>query len=211
MDSNHTQVNEIEADEDYKQSLTQEFVYDASQKILFALTLLIMFGMPWNGETRFAVFIFCSVGGRIFIMPIIQAIVGNITNLFGGRKSSARFLHIPRLVWSLFVLGVVIYITIECLSEAHTFGSFLVNIVCGIIMAFIGYTIFAKTTYLTNPPSDPNKRGTAAWKEANGVVKVNTDLMNPLYRDKYGNYYKGSGFVPVPPPVQPVDKNYRPK
>ena len=78
-------------------------------------------------------------------------------------------------------------------------------------MVFIGYFIFAGVTVLGSRPGDHNQRGTKAWKEANGVVKVNTSLMNPLYRDKYGNYYKGSGFVPVPPPVQPVDKYYRPK
>ena len=209
METNRKQENEIE--KAYKQSLTQEFIYDASQKILFVLTMLILFALPWDGETRFAIFIFCSVGGRIFIMPVIQGFVQKITYLFGGRKSNTPFLHIPRFIWSLFVLGVVLYITIDCLCTAHSIGTFLVNLVCGIIMAYIGYVIFAKKTYLFNPPSDPNKRGTKAWKEANGVVKVNTDLMNPLYRDKYGNYYQGSGFVPVPPPVQIVDKNYHRK
>ena len=209
METNCKQENEIK--EAYTQSLTQEFIYDASQKILFALTMLILFAMPWDGETRFAIFIFCSVGGRIFIMPVIQVLVEIITALFGGKKTSTPFLYIPHFIWRLFVLGIVLYITIDCLCTAHSIGSFLVNLVCGIIMAYIGYVIFAKKTYLYNPPSDPNKRGSKAWKEANGVVKVNTNLTTPLYRDKYGNYYEGTGFVPVPPPVQPVDKNYRPK
>ena len=86
---------------------------------------------------------------------------------------------------------------------------FLTNMVCCSIMSICGFFIFAGVTLLGTTPSDPNKRGTKAWKEANGVIRVNTDLMYPLYRDKYGNYYKGTGFVPVPPPVIVVDKNKR--
>lgn len=203
--------NENKSNNGISEIIGDFFVYDASKKILFMLTLWILFGLGWSGDNRFGVFVFCSVGGRIFVMPIIQIIVSKITDILGGRKSSAPFLYIPGKIWSLFVLVVVVYITIDCLRASHSIEMLLTNIVCCSIMAFVGYFIFAGVTLLGSPPSDSNKRGTKAWKEANGVVKVNTSLMNPLYRDKYGNYYKGSGFVPVPPPVQPVDKYYRPK
>ena len=78
-----------------------------------------------------------------------------------------------------------------------------------LIMYFVGFFVFAGYTTLGSAKGsdDPNKKGSPAWKKANGVEQVGFDLMNPLWRDKNGNYYRGTQFVPVSPPVNIKDKN----
>ena len=180
-----------------------DFCYDAAQKLLFLLTLWILFGAPW-GDYRFAIFIFCCIVGRIMVMPILQLGIEKIQNLLDAKERTRPFLWIPRPLWKVGVLIVLTYILIEEMIGGDFFA-----IPAALIMYFCGFFIFAGYTTLgvAKGADDPNKKGSPAWKKANGVEQVGFDLMNPLWRDKNGNYYRGTQYVPVPPLVNIINKN----
>lgn len=190
------------------QGFEYDFGYDVAQKITFALTLIILWCLPWSwGEYEFAMFIFCCIVGRIVVMSNLHIWINEAIERKGGRKRTNRFLNMSSGVWKLIVLGVMTYLTINCLCQIRAFSEFLITLPCCIAMFISGFFVFGGVTGIATVPSDPNKIGSAAWKKANGVVKVNRDLMKPLYRDKYGNYYEGTGFVPVSAPVNVNNKN----
>lgn len=187
-----------------------DFGFDVAQKITFVLTLMILWCLPWSwGEYEFAMFVFCCIVGRAVVMSNLHLWINEAIENRGGRKSTKRFLNMSSGLWKLIVLGVLLYLTIHGLIQERSFGDVLIALPCYIAMFICGFFIFGGVTNLASRPSNPNEVGSKAWREANGVVKVNRDLTNPLYRDRYGNYYSGTGFVPVPPPVNIVDKHNR--
>lgn len=180
-----------------------DFVYDAAQKLLFLFTVWILFSIPW-GDYRFAIFIFCCIVGRIIVMPFLQAGIEILQSILGAKEIKRPFLWIPRPFWKVGVLIVLTYILIEQMIDGNFFA-----IPSALIMYFVGFFVFAGYTTLgaAKGSDDPNKKGSPAWKKANGVEQVGFDLMNPLWRDKNGNYYKGTNYVPITPPVNVVNKN----
>ena len=180
-----------------------EFSYDAAQKILFLLAMWILFSIP-DGELRFAIYIFCCIVGRIIVMPVLQLAVQTIQGILEGEERSRPFLWIPRPVWKVVVLAVLTYILLDAIIGGEFFA-----IPSELIMYFVGFFIFAGYTTVgaAKGSDNPNKKGTPAWKKANGVEQVGFNIMNPLWRDKNGNYYQGTQYVPVPPPVNIINKN----
>ena len=178
-----------------------DFSYDAAQKLLFLLSVWILFGIPW-GDYRFAIFIFCCIFGRIMVMPILQMGIQKLQDILDMKESTRPFLWIPRPLWKVCVLIVLTYILIDEIIGGDFFA-----LPAALIMYFVGFFIFAGYTTLGTLPSDPNRKGSPEWKKANGVEQVGFSLMNPLWRDKYGNYYKGTNYVPITPPVNVVNKN----
>lgn len=180
-----------------------EFSYDAAQKLFFLLTMWILFGIPW-GDNRFAIFIFCCIVGRIIVMSVLQFIIQMLEDILPTKKRSRPFLWIPRPIWKVGVLIALIYLLIDEIVGGDFFA-----IPAALIMCFVGFFIFAGYTTLgfAAGSDDPNKIGSPAWKKENGVEQVGFDLMSPLWRDKNGNYYKGTQYVPVPPPVYIINKN----
>ena len=180
-----------------------DFSYDAAQKLLFILAVWILFSMPW-GVYRFAIFIFCCIVGRIMVMPILQLGIEKLQTLMDAKERTRPFLWIPRPLWKVGVLIVLTYILIE-----EIIGGDLFALPATLIMYFVGFFIFAGYTTLgiAAGSDNPNKKGSPAWKKANGVEQVGFNLMNPLWRDKHGNYYQGTQYVPVPPPVNITNKN----
>lgn len=174
-----------------------DFSYDAAQKLLFLLTVWILFSIPW-GDNRFAIYIFCCIIGRIVVMSVLQLGIQKFQDIFGDRESSRPFLWIPRPLWKVGVLIVLTYILIDEIIGGDFFA-----IPAALIMYFVGFFIFAGYTTIgvAKGSDNPNKKGTPAWKKANGVEQVGFNLMMPLWRDKNGNYYKGTQYVPIPPPV----------
>ncbi len=185
-----------------------DFGYDVAQKITFVLTLLILWGLPWDwGDDQFAMFIFCCIVGRIVVMSFLHHKINDIVDLFGRKRKDKRFLNMSESLWKLIVFVILTYITIKDMLMPRSAEDFFITLPGWIVMYFCGFFIFAGKTGLVALPDDPGRVGSPAWKKANGVVKVGHDLMNPLWRDKNGNYYKGTGFVPVPPPVHVVNKD----
>ena len=183
-----------------------DFGYDAAQKITFILLVLII---PWDfPDIAVALFIMGCVVGRIVVMSFLQLWINKLTDLFGGNKRRKPFLWIPAKIWKLIVLGVLTYLLVRYLLFMQETGDFLA-LPGALIMYFVGFFVFAGYTSLglVKGADDPNKIGSPAWKKANGVQQVGFDLMNPLWRDKNGNYYKGTQYVPIPPPVNIVNKN----
>lgn len=183
-----------------------DFGFDVAQKITFALTLLILFGMNW-GPYQFAIFIFCCIIGRTVVMEFIKDPINKFIEKRGGRRSDKRFLNMPQNIWKLIVLVILTFITIRDMIQPRGLEEFLTTLPGWVVMYICGFFIFGGITGLKPLPDDPNRVGSPAWRKENGVQKVNRDLTNPLYRDKYGNYYKGTGFVPVPPPVIVISKD----
>jgi hypothetical protein len=130
--------------------------------------------------------------------------IEKIQNLLDAKERTRPFLWIPRPLWKVGVLIVLTYILIEEMIDGDFFA-----IPAALIMYFCGFFIFAGYTTLgvAKGADDPNKKGSPAWKKANGVEQVGFNIMNPLWRDKYGNYYKGTNYVPITPPVNVVNKN----
>lgn len=183
-----------------------DFGYDVAQKITFVLTLLVLWVVPDIAGFDFALFIFCCIIGRIVVMSILQTKINDFIKSRGGRRSNKRFLNMPHNIWKLIVFVIVTIITVKDIIQPRSLEDFLITLPGWIVMYICGFFIFGGITGLTPLPDDPERVGSPAWKKANGVEKVNLDLMNPLYRDKNGNYYRGTGFVPVPPPVYVINK-----
>ena len=180
-----------------------DFSYDAAQKLLFLLTAWILFSAPW-GSYRFAIFIFCCIAGRILVMPIMQHGIQKIQDILSTKERTRPFLWIPRPLWKIGVLIILTYILIDEMIGGDFFA-----IPAALIMYFVGFFDFAGYTTLgiAKGSDNPNKKGSPAWKKENGVEQVGFDLMNPLWRDKNGNYYRGTQYVPVPPPVNIMNRN----
>ena len=89
-----------------------DFSYDAAQKILFLLTMWILFSIPW-GDNRFAIFIFCCIFGRIVVMSVLQRGIQMFQDILGKKERNRPFLWIPRPLWKIGVLAVLTYILID--------------------------------------------------------------------------------------------------
>ena len=190
----------------YQGDFEYDFGYDAAQKITFILLVLII---PWDfPDIAVALFIIGCVVGRIIVMSFLQLWINKLSELFSGNKRRKPFLWIPAKIWKLIVLGVLTYLLVRYLLFMQETGDFLA-LPGALIMYFVGFFVFAGYTMLgaAKGSDDPNKIGSPAWKKANGVQQVGFDLMNPLWRDKNGNYYQGTQYVPVPPPVNIINKN----
>ena len=181
--------------------LGYEFSYDAAQKILFLLTMLVLFGIPW-GEYTFAVFIICCIFGRMAVMPFLERVMVKVDKVLGNDKKRKPFLWVPRPIWKLLVLAVLTYILIQ-----EIIGGDFAAIPTALIMYVVGFFIFTGYTSLVSLPPDPSRRGSPAWRKENGVEQVGFDLMKPRWRDKNGNYYEGLNCLPIPTPVEIVKKD----
>lgn len=183
-----------------------DFSHDAAQKITFILLILVI---PWDfPDYAVALFIMGCVVGRIVVMSFLQLWINKLTELLGSNKRRKPFLWIPPRTWKLIVLGFLTYLLVRYLLFMQETGDFLA-LPGALIMCFAGFFVFAGNTTLgvAKGSNDPNKKGSPAWKKANGVEQVGFNLMNPLWRDKNGNYYEGTQYVPIPPPVNIVNKN----
>lgn len=185
-----------------------DFSFDVAQKITFVLTILILWGIRIDMvETGFeyGIYICCCILGRLLVMTGLKALIDRYLEAKGGRKSPYYFLRMPPFVWRIIVLVFVAYITIKDMVQPRSVEDFLITSPAWVVMSFVGFCIFALRTEVGGQTPDPTKVGSPAWREENGIEKVNSSLTRPLYRDKNGNYY-GYGWVPVPTPVEIVEK-----
>lgn len=188
-----------------------DFSYDVAQKITFLLTALVLWAIPvdlFQPGVEFGIFIFCCIFGRIVVMSVLQMLIDRLLKERGGRKSSNYFLSMPPFIWRVIVLIFVVYITVKDMLLPRYLDDFIMVIPAWVIMGIVAFHIFALRTEVVCDLPDPTKKGSPAWQEANGIEAVRHSLINPIYRDKNGNYY-GQGWVPVAPPVEILNKEHK--
>ena len=161
--------------------------YDVGQKITYLFVILLC---KWLGPDFLIGY--CIIG-RIFI-------IGPFELLLKDKHREKRLFNMSNKAWKYIVLFTLIVISI--INIINNLDDVLLTAIGLIFTDFICFFILAGQTTVKYRPGDPDKIGTGEWKKKNGVVKVSDSTRTlPLYRDKYGNYYEGTGYAPVPAPV----------
>ena len=165
---------------------------DVGKKVLYALVVFLSIALEpgW-------VIAYCIMG-KLFVITPIQMLLKNKT-------SEKRLFNMSERTWKRIVFITLLIINIYVMID--NMDDFFVNLVAVPITFFICFFILAGVTQLKYSPGDPNKKGSPEWREKMGIEQVDFDPIKPVYRDKNGNYYEGTGWVPVPPPVNVINKD----
>lgn len=181
---------------------TYDFGLDVVQKITFFIMMLIAVKLIKVPGIATAAILMITIFSRVLLFAPMQVL---INKLFGKKQYAHPFLLIPHKIWvAIVTISVVVISIIDTINQRAFFV-----IPCVLVVDIVAILLFTRDAKVTCDPegTDPNKRGTHMWKKTNGVEYVmNNEAGQRIYRDKNGNYYCGSGYVPIPPPVTIIKK-----
>lgn len=179
------------------QNSIYDFSLDATQKIIFFAMIFICISLIKVPGIATVAILGITIFGRLLLFTPIQILINTI---FGNKERKHPFMHISHSLWVKIVLVSLLGITvIDTIRQGDLFAIPVV-----LVIDVVAFMLFTKDAGVTFEPekTDPNKKGTYMWKKVNGVEFVmNNEAGQRIYRDKNGNYYQGSSYVPIPAPV----------
>lgn len=193
--------NNTSNDEPKKYDKTVTLEADAARKVHFILTVLITSILLSTGVTAMIAFMVLTIGGKFVLVPWLETFFEN--------KIKKPFLILSKSIWTKIVIAYSTLVFVITMISAAKSGDFWGTLLPALGICVAAGFIFAGKTEVVYGPDEPNRRGSAAWKDANGIERVyceGSSWLNPVYRDKNGNYYKGRECIPIPPPVEVIIK-----
>lgn len=171
---------------------------DIGQKVLYVIMMSVAFFLP--SDIALAWFLVSSIFGFFFVVTPFESIFEKRSKALLEKENPKRFLRMSQFVWQL-----IVFVSLAAFFIADLVNNFSMTSLVGSPFVFlICYGLLTKNATVVVKPSDPNKVGSKAWKEANGVMPVpGVEGQWMVYRDKYGNYYENrlGTFVAIPTPV----------
>lgn len=176
---------------------------DVGQKVLFVIMVLGAIIVPFKSNTGW--FVISSILGYYAIVSIFTALLKKKSEELLQKENAKRFLGMPPRIWNGIVGATLLgFMAVDFIKNFN-----YLNIVIFPIVFLICYGLLTKNATISIKESDPNRVGSKAWKEANGVERV-LDVKGQwrVYRDKNGNYYEDhvGNFVAIPAPVSERNK-----
>ena len=179
---------------------------DIGQKVLFLLMILV--GLLLPSTLAPAWFLVSSILGYLFVITIFKVLFNTKSEKLRQQENAKRFLAISPRIWNYIVgLSLAAFFIIDLFKNFD-----FVNLGVYPFAFIIAYGLLTKNATVSVGKSDPNRMGSSAWFEANGIerVLVNNDSSRYVYRDKNGNYYEKNGLIgqihAIPAPVEFINK-----